>query len=97
MVSTYEIQIVLADDLENLTFMTDYYLDINKAYLYYLHLLSQLGKEFSVIELIQTNDCDLVRLLDRVTSNDDTNAKTLHVILKELETPQSEGDTKKEI
>jgi hypothetical protein len=94
---TYEIHVVLADDAEKLSFLIYYFVDINDAYVCCQELLCELGKGFSAIELIQTDDFDLFRLVERVTSDDLKEIKSIELILKELETPSSYRDIQKEL
>lgn len=94
---TYEIHVVLADDAEKLSFLIYYFVDINDAYVCCRELLCELGKGFSAIELIQTDDFDLFRLVERVTSDGCNEMKSLEVILKELEIPPSYCDIQKEL
>jgi hypothetical protein len=94
---TYEIHVVLADDAEKLSFLIYYFVDINDAYVCCQELLCELGKGFSAIELIQTDDFDLFRLVERVTSDGCKEMKSLELILKELETPSSYCDIQKEL
>jgi hypothetical protein len=94
---TYEIHVVLADDAEKLSFLIYYFVDINDAYVCCQELLCELGKGFSAIELIQTDDFDLFRLVERVTSDGCKEMKSLELILKELETQSSYCDIQKEL
>jgi hypothetical protein len=71
--------------------------DINDAYVCCQELLCELGKGFSAIELIQTDDFDLFRLVERVTSYGLKEMKSIELILKELETPSSYCDIQKEL
>jgi hypothetical protein len=92
---TYEIHVVLADDVEKLSFLIYYFVDINDAYVCCQELLCELGKGFSAIELIQTDDFDLFRIVERVTTEDEM--RSLELILKELEIPPSYCDVQKEL
>ena len=94
---TYEIHVVLADDAEKLSFLIYYFVDINDAYVCCQELLCELGKGFSAIELIQTDDFDLFRLVERVTSDGLKEIKSIELILKELETPSSYCEIQKEL
>ena len=94
---TYEIHVVLADDAEKLSFLIYYFVDINDAYVCFQELLCELGKGFSAIELIQTDDFDLFRLVERVTSDGLKEMKSIELILKELETPSSYCEIQKEL
>jgi hypothetical protein len=94
---TYEIHVVLADDAEKLSFLIYYFVDINDAYVCCQELLCELGKGFSAIELIQTDDFDLFRLVERVTADGLKEMKSLELILKELETPSSYCEIQKEL
>jgi hypothetical protein len=97
---TYEICVTLAYDTKKKTYMSHYFFDINEAYICYQEFMCELGKNFSVIELIETTDEVSVRLLDRVTDDGSVRndvMKSLGSILKELETPASDCEREKEL
>jgi hypothetical protein len=97
---TYEICVTLSYDAKKKTYMSHYFFDINEAYICYQEFMCELGKNFSVIELIETTDEVSVRLLDRVTDDGSVRndvMKSLESILKELETPASDCEREKEL
>ena len=97
---TYEICVTLSYDTKKKTYMSHYFFDINEAYICYQEFMCELGKNFSVIELIETTDEVSVRLLDRVTDDGSIRKdvmKSLESILKELETPASDCEREKEL
>jgi hypothetical protein len=102
-VVTYEVFVTLSYDTKQLTYMTHYFFNIEEAYVCYQEFMCELGKNFSVIEIIEAIEvCDEVsiRLLDRVTDDGCVRKdvmKSLESIIKDLETPVSDCEREKEL
>jgi hypothetical protein len=94
---TYEVYVTLSDDTEELRFMIHYFLDVDDAFVCYQEVMCELGKSFAAIELIESDDFELVRLLDRATTEKPSEMKSIQDIYTVMEAPVSVSEVKKEI
>lgn len=94
---TYEVYVTLSDDVEELRFMTHYFLDVDDAFVCYQEMMCELGNSFGAVELIETDDFEVVRLLDRATTDKPTEMKSIQDIFTVMKAPVSDSEVKKEI